>query len=44
MRLNLLCVITCAALGAAEKIPANLKVEGGPAIPSALMESIGRYN
>jgi dipeptidyl aminopeptidase/acylaminoacyl peptidase len=44
MRFNLLCIVTCAALGAAEKIPVNLKVEGVPPIPTALMESLSRYN
>ena len=44
MRLKMLAVLTCATLGAAEKIPANMKVEGVPPIPAALAESIARYN
>ncbi len=44
MRLNLLCILACSVLGAAEKIPANIKAEGVPSIPAALVESIGRYN
>lgn len=44
MRQSLLCVMTCAALGAAERVPANIKAEGVPPIPPALVESIARYN